>query len=170
MPRLLPDRFATECVREFDLAASERYADVTALVTAGRRTAAIYLAGYVAEMLLKAAYFRLIGYGDADPIDLVVLRAAVGDNPASTARSLGLPGTRNLHNLAAWVNLIVAYRAAHGPVYAEVSFGPALTAQVTAIPDRWSETIRYHKNTAYLHERDRVTGACDWLVNRRYTI
>lgn len=84
-------------------------------------------------MLLKAAYFRLVGFGEADRIDVVALRAAVGEAPASTARSLGLPGTRNLHDLAAWANLIVTYRATRGPVYAEGGFGLTLTAQVTAI-------------------------------------
>ncbi|MCI0701842.1 MAG: hypothetical protein L0241_12230 [Planctomycetia bacterium] len=170
MPRLLPERFATECIREFDLAATERYADAAAIVTARRRTAAIYLYGYVVEMLLKAAYFRLVGYGDADPIDVVALRAAVGESSASMSRTLGLPGTRNFHDLSAWVNLIVAYRASRSLVYAEAGFGMTLTAQVTVIDDRWTETIRYHKNTAYQHELDRVAGSCEWLVNHRYTI
>lgn len=170
MPRLLPNRFAVECIREFDRAATERHADASALIAAGRRTAAVYLSGYVAEMLLKAAYFRLVGFGEADRIDFVALRAAVGEAPASTARSLGLPGTRNLHDLAAWANLIVTYRATRGPVYAEGGFGLTLTAQVTAIRQRWSETVRYHKNVAYQHELDRVTAACGWLVSRRYSI
>ena len=170
MPRLLPDRFVTECVREFDLAASERNADAAALAAAGRRTAAIYLYGYVAEMLLKAAYFRLIRYGDADPIDIVALRSAVGENPASMSRSLGLPGTRNLHDLSAWANLIVAYRTSRTLVYADTTLAATLIEHVAMIHDRWTETIRYHKNTAYQHELVRVAGACDWLTNHRYTI
>jgi hypothetical protein len=170
MPRLLPTRFATECIHEFDLAATERYRDAVALSLAGRRTGAIHLYGYVVEMLLKAAYFRVLRFGDTTPVDLPAMRAAVGDNPASVARTLGLAGTRNLHDIGAWAELLVAFRTTHGPVYPDVRFGVVLIDRVGVVRERWSETIRYHKNTAYEHELERVESACRWLVDHRYEL
>ncbi len=170
MPRLLPERFCTECIAEFDLAATERISDAATLARAGRRTAAIYLSGYAVEMLLKAAYFRLIGYGDGDPVGIVQLRQAVGDSPASTARSLGLAGTRNLHDLGAWAALIVTYRTARLLPYPTADFGRILTAQVATVRDRWTETVRYHKNVAYHHELEAVTRSCAWVSANRYEL
>ncbi len=170
MPRLIRDRFAVECIQEFDRAATERYADAGALARAGRRTGAIYLYGYVVEMLLKAAYFRLIHHGDNTPIGVGDMRLATGVNPASTARSLGLDGTQNLHDLTTWGELIVAYRNRNGLLYTGAGFARFLTVNVAIVRGRWTETIRYHKNIAYRHELDRVTQACDWIVEHRYEI
>ena len=55
MPRRLLSRVGRDTVREFRAAAAERYLDARLLAREGRRTAAIYLWGYVAEMYLKAA-------------------------------------------------------------------------------------------------------------------
>ncbi len=50
-----------ETLQSFVLAAEERYVDAQQLLVRGRTTATVYLAGYVAEMLLKAAALRLRG-------------------------------------------------------------------------------------------------------------
>lgn len=170
MPRLLPDRFATECTREFDLAADERYADAVRLAGSGRRTGAIYLFGYVVEMLLKASYFRLVRFGETQVIGWGDLSAAVGTGPASQSRLLGLAGSRNFHDLTAWASLIVAYRLRHGPVYPGRRFAATLTDHVRAVHARWTEVIRYHKNVAYDHELARVRTATEWVVWHRAEI
>jgi hypothetical protein len=46
-------------IREFRAAAGLRYREGQRLALTGNRLTAIYLWGYAAEMLLKAAYFRL---------------------------------------------------------------------------------------------------------------
>lgn len=170
MPQLLPTRFATECIREFELAATERYLDAIQLADSGRRTGAIYLFGYVVEMLLKARYFRLIGFTETQAISMTDLRFAVSTSAASTARSLGLPGTSNFHNVSAWADLIVAYRTHHGFLYAEPGFDAALSDNVRAIQARWTEVLRYHKNVAYSHEMNIVRTCCGWIVSYRGTI
>ena len=167
MPRLLPNRFATECVREFELAALARHADANCLADTGRRTGAIYLYGYTVEMLLKAAYFRSIGFADDRAIGWGDLSGAVGNGPASQARLLGLPGTRNFHDLSAWASLIVAYRSRYGPGYTDPGFAASLADNTAAVHARWTEVIRYHRNTAYAHELQRVRAAADWFVARR---
>jgi HEPN domain-containing protein len=54
-------------IAEFRRAATLRYREAVRLAVAGDRLAAIYLSGYAAEMLLKAAYFRLTGKKLHDP-------------------------------------------------------------------------------------------------------
>ena len=53
---------ADHSIREFRNAAWRRYQEARRLAINGDRLAAIYLWGYAAEMLLKAAYFRLVGW------------------------------------------------------------------------------------------------------------
>jgi len=60
MPRRLIDRSQPDNIREFRVSARQRYHDGLALAGTGNRTASIYLWGYAAEMLLKAAYFALL--------------------------------------------------------------------------------------------------------------
>src|SRR5438132_12581385 len=66
MPTRLIQRCQPESIREFRASAGQRYDDGLALAGTGNRTAAIYLWGYVAEMILKAAYFSLLGLAEHD--------------------------------------------------------------------------------------------------------
>jgi hypothetical protein len=61
MPRRLLDRCNPDSIQEYRAAARERFHDGLAMAGRGRRTGAIYLWGYAAEMFLKAAYFSVIG-------------------------------------------------------------------------------------------------------------
>jgi hypothetical protein len=79
MPVELPQRCNPDSIAEFRRAAKQRYFDGLELATNNRRTAAIYLWGYTAEMLLKAAYFELIGFAEMKPIQLADLQTAKFD-------------------------------------------------------------------------------------------
>jgi hypothetical protein len=60
MPLL--DRLGTEhTIRQFRSAVRWRYTEAACLHATNNRLARIYLCGYAAEMLLKAASFRLRG-------------------------------------------------------------------------------------------------------------
>ena len=62
MPQRLLDRCSLDdSIREYRAAARQRFDDALAMALQWRRTGAIYLWGYTAEMILKAAYFSLIG-------------------------------------------------------------------------------------------------------------
>jgi len=167
MPKLLPERFATECINEFELAALERFADANQLVRSGRRTGAIYVYGYVVEMLLKSAYFRILGSSDMQVLTIADLRLAIGETPASMANQLGSRTARNFHDLLAWMELILAYRKANLIPHADTRFTELLRVHVEATASLWSESMRYHKNTAYPHEVGRVRESCEWVVENR---
>jgi hypothetical protein len=164
MPKSLLNRFAVECIGEFRQSADVRHQEGLALAAAGFGTGAIYLWGYAVEMTLKAAYFRLIGFGPADPIHLSDLRTALGHSPASTASSLGMTPTGNLHDIAGWGQLITLYRRANGPAYPSVDLERQIRRATAYAGGLWRETIRYHKNRAYAHEVEGMRAATAWVL------
>src|SRR5262249_46893628 len=128
------------------------------------RLAAVYLAGYVAEMILKAAYFRLRGWSPTAPIRMADLRNAV--NHAVTVRGVTFapPGRRcpDLHHLPGWRDLLIAERSHHGPAYLP-RFRRALVARVSALALNWSPELRYHSNRPHRAEVRVSLEAADWL-------
>jgi hypothetical protein len=166
MPKLLPHRFATECTSEFRLSALARREEGEALAAAGLGTGAIYLWGYAVEMTLKAAYFSRLGFGSLDPILISDLRTAIGNSPASTASTLGMTPSGNLHDLAGWGQLIILYRRKYGPAYPSVGFERDVRRRSAYAGNLWSETIRYHKNKAYRYEVEGMRRVTMWILDR----
>jgi hypothetical protein len=93
-------------IREFRAAARLRLREATHLATANHRLGAIYLSGYAGEMLLKAAYFRLAGWGLTVRITLADIQAA----KVHATSALGLPWPGNLHDLTSWTSLLIEER------------------------------------------------------------
>lgn len=166
MPRRLLARWQPESIREFFAAASCRYEEGVSLSAAGRqyRTGAIYLWGYSAEMLLKAAYFRLLGVAETAILSWRAnLLPAIQRGRNVLGIAWPLPGQG--HNVRAWAELLIAERAAApGP---GVAYAPDFGLQVQEcgqnIGSLWNETLRYHKNVAYLHEVRKVRESVEWL-------
>ncbi|WP_165221537.1 hypothetical protein [Aquisphaera insulae] len=162
MPKLLKDRWRPECIREFRAAANERYQDGLALAIQGRRTGAIYLWGYSAEMALKAAYFTLF-HSETATLDWKshILPAI---QHAKLVRQIAWPVAGQGHNVRAWAELLVAERAS----ISGRAYEPRTARQVQVCGQRigqlWSESLRYHGNLAYSHEVTRVRLAAEWLL------
>src|SRR3954452_6777896 len=110
MPKRLPARWQPESIREFQASAQQRFDDGLVLAGSGRRTGAIYLWGYSAEMTLKAAYFSLTGLADT-----AVLTWAANIQPAihrgRTVFGIAWPNQGQGHNVRAWAELLVLERA-----------------------------------------------------------
>jgi len=161
MPKRLPLRVHAHTVRGFRAAAAERHRDAGVLAAHGRRTAAVYLWGYVAEMVLKAAYFSAFGYRPDEAITRADLEAA-----RRLAPSVGLTWAENLHNVHAWGQLLVRTRAGvPGLAYPNPLFPSRVAATTFRIAQLWSEVLRYHENVAYTHEVRRVADAVGWLFD-----
>src|SRR3954452_5310622 len=109
MPVLLVDRCGPDTVAEFRSAAVVRYDDGARLAGRGRRTAAIYLWGYAAEMTIKAAFFTAFGF----PEDRVITAAHLRTARDVTAAHCGIlwPAPGWGHNLVAWAELLAQYRS-----------------------------------------------------------
>ena len=162
MPKRLLDRARPDSIREFRAAARERFADGLALASAGRRTGAIYLWGYSAEMTLKAAYFALTGLAEAAPITWAShLQAAI--ERGRVTFNITWPKSGAGHNVRAWGELLVAERLAVGHPYPR-AFGRRLQESGLQIGLLWRETLRYNRNVAYPHEVAQVREAVEWLL------
>jgi hypothetical protein len=162
MPKRLPNRWQPESIREFRASARWRFDEGMALAAAGYRTGAMYLWGYSAEMILKAAYFTLLGR-----VETASLTWGGDILPAINAgRVMGIawPVSGQGHNVRAWAELLVARHAATPGAAYPSDFGQKVQAYGQSIGQLWSESLRYHKNVAYLYEMNQVREAAEWLL------
>jgi hypothetical protein len=163
MPKMLLARWQPESIREFRASAQQRFEDGLALAGQGHRTGAIYLWGYSAEMTLKAAYFRLTGLKDTDPITWGHhFQPAI--NRARNVLGIAWPRPGEGHNVRAWAELLVLERAViPGAAYVH-PFGQEVQVCGQSIGQLWSVMLRYHKNLAYLYEMNQVRESAEWLL------
>jgi len=162
MPRRLLDRCSPDSIREFRAAARQRFDDALAMAGDGRRTGAIYLWGYTAEMILKAAYFSLIGVPETQ-----TLGWAADLQPAIVrGRNLGIhwPAQGEGHHVRGWAELLVAERALSPNTVFRPSFALEVQRRGQQIEQFWRETLRYRKNYAYLYEVGCVRQAAEWYL------
>lgn len=126
-----------ETIQDIDTAADERYWEAYELAVQGRHFGAIYLFGYVAEMLLKSAGFRFDG---ALPGDYVATRLA----PAKAYGRVRFPlvDPESYHSLQFWVAFLEEKRADAGrPLPAALS--TELRTRTGRVYDRWWVSMRY---------------------------
>jgi hypothetical protein len=164
MPRRLLDRCAPDSIAEFRAGARQRFDDAVALQNRGRRTGAIYLWGYAAEMTLKAAYFTLLGRAETQALSWTAdILPAI--NRGRTALGIAWPIQGQGHNVRAWAELLVLERAANTAwAYPTAAFAVAVQRAGQRFEPLWRETLRYHKNIAYPHEVRQVREAAEWLL------
>ncbi len=158
MPKRLIDRLRPDSIREFRAAAKARFEDGLQLARMGRRTAAIYLWGYAVEISLKAWYFDTIHFHIGQPIRMADLRMAV-----QRAKVLGIAWPGQLHDLAAWAELIVAEHLALGSPLPVIE-ASRLQSSAQRLRSLWREILRYHSNVAYEYEQVQVREIVLWIV------
>lgn len=149
-------------IRDFRAAAAQRYQEGRHLAIAGDRLAAIYLWGYTAEMLLKAAYFRLRGWFPVQPITLADIRDA--RNHAINNLHLAWPQP-NLHDLSRWRELLIEQRKQQLVPY-PWAFTRSFNARVTRIYVNWREHLRYRTNRPYHGEMASTYQSVTWLLGQ----
>lgn len=130
-------------------AAEERFWDGLTLSVEGRESDAVYLWGYLAEMLLKSALFKLMGLASTDDIWSV-----------KTTRNLGIPKSHSLKNLADY--LIIQRIAVRNPM--SMTLSTLLRLHVYGINDNWREVLRYRHTKASSSETVVVYNGVEWLI------
>lgn len=106
----MPIRSSTseqETIASFEAAAEEKYEggfNLMATVSPGN---GIYLMGYAAETLLKAAYFRIIGLAETTPIAKQDLKNARADAMALSVTA----SDEQFHSVEFWGELVIKKRA-----------------------------------------------------------
>lgn len=134
-------------------AVQERFWDGFELATSAqaRHAGAIYLLGYVAEMLLKVAFFRVTGF---PPGQSVTLRG-IWKHPAFLGK--------NMHALDGLADVLIAERATRGRALDPV-FAGQLKTSVLTVASHWQETLRYRHTPAMQTELAEVYRNVDWLL------
>lgn len=157
----LIQRLSTDhTIHEFRTAARLRFREASRLAVAGDRLAAIYLGGYAAEILLKAAYFRLTGWGIDATITVDDIRDA-----KTYAKTLGLVWTGNLHQLTGWSDLLVEERKKRKKAFAP-AFARSLQARARHIYRNWREHLRYKPNRPFQGEVTVVLQGAQWFLDQ----
>jgi hypothetical protein len=134
-------------------AAMERFWDGFDLATSKdeRRLAAVYLLGYVVEVFLKVAFFRVRAWPADQPIDLDAVRT-------HAAWAGG-----NLHNLTGLADVLIAERGILNRPLDPV-FAGELRRRVLVVASHWRENLRYRATPALGEELAEVCQSVDWLV------
>lgn len=159
MPKHLLQRLRADSIAEYRSAARRRFLEASSLAEAGERLGAVYLFGYVVEMQLKAAYFRIAGFGLEAPILRADRRNAMG-----RAASLGMNWVGNEHDIGSWSELLVRTRRSIRGLAYGVQLERQVLSHAREVSARWRETIRYHANEAYRFELAAVRNAAEWFV------
>ena len=168
VPKRLRDRWRPESINEFRAAARQRFDDGLALAAQGRRTGALYLWGYSAEMVLKAGYFSL-NLAGTDPIDWKSHILAAIDH-GRKIRKIFWPAQGQGHNVRAWAELLVAERAATPGRAYSATISREIQANGQRIGSLWNETLRHHGNLPYEYEMKQVREAAEWLLANLETL
>jgi hypothetical protein len=122
------------------------------------RLAAIYLYGYAAEMILKAAYFKNLRYPVIAEIDRDTRNRAM-----AVAQMNGFM-QRDPHDIAGWARLLVWDRATlHTPAY-EPALSRQIVAKAITIYENWRPEMRYRNTSPAVATVAIVRSAVGWLV------
>ena len=154
-----------ETILEFQAAAEDRYWEAVSLMTDGHFAGGVYLIGYVAEMLLKSAYFSLIGESLTAPIWPLLA-------PAWTSGATYFPesfsrNSRDYHNLDFWARLLREERRRQGvalPWHLDAEY----LFHIRRLYLTWWVEMRYRHAQATASDAENALGSVSWL--RRYYI
>jgi hypothetical protein len=152
-----------ETCETLELAAWERFWDGCDLATSptdGRNTGALYLFGYVVEIVLKIGFFRTIGTPPHTPVR--PLLNAIKQHAAWTRNN-------NLHDVTSLARVLIAERAACGMPYDPI-FAGILALHVQTIVAHWREVVRYRHTLASQEELSEVFQSTEWILSNRNTL
>lgn len=148
-----------ETLGEFELAWQARWAEAQTLWVMEQHVGALYLLGYVAELLLKSAWFRFRG---ASPTDLVTW--GLLGTAASQARALGLAGVgpESYHSLVFWAKLLrTARRRENVPLPPEVD--APFVQRTRRLYQNWWVGARYRRAVFVPQVLETAFGDVTWL-------
>ncbi|MCX7043879.1 MAG: hypothetical protein NTX50_00135 [Candidatus Sumerlaeota bacterium] len=112
--------------------------------------------GYVAEMILKAAFFRAIGFKDSARLNLDKIK-----------RHASWKG-RNLHNITSLVDVLLDELGIRNKHF-DPAFAGIVKSHVLSIANHWEETLRYRHSAATKAELQEVLKNVRWL-RANYTL
>ena len=160
MPLLLQLVGIPETIQEFNAAAEDRFWDGVSLLVDGRYDGGIYLLGYVAEMLLKSAYFSF--RGEALTVEVWPLL-----NPAWRRGADWFPGSfsannPDYHNLNFWSRVLAEERRRAGqslPFHLHNEY----VVHTSRLSMTWWVEMRYRRGVAGQTDAEGMLESVTWL-------
>ena len=142
-----------DCIQEYERAARE-HQESGLILLAGGYAQGVALMALSVEMVLKAAYFRFVGYAPDQPISRADLRDVEAD-----IRAPGVTlGPEGYHNLLFWAEALTAVRRQGLPV--RTHGGTRVMPAVSADPMRLRDEAALLSGSARLKT--------DWSIGDRY--
>ena len=157
MPTTLADRLGFDTIAGFERSAPKRLEEGDFLAERYRLTA-IYLYGYAAEMILKAAYFKNLRLSPVAEIDRDTRNRAM-----AVARLLKLT-SGDPHDIPGWARLLVRYKEDLGRVAYEPKFSRKIVANAQTIYENWRPEMRYRSMSPTANNVFEVRTAAEWLI------
>jgi hypothetical protein len=169
------EREETECWGNLHAAAQERFYDGVLLATGPeeRRLGAIYLFGYVMELLLKTAFYRGC---DFERTRVVVPRRDLENHPAWSDARRPLSDAqmgrqpRNLHDLEQLARAVIVLRRRPPSRPYDPVFAGEVIRTVGDVSRHWRESLRYKhakrdgKTLVSMAQLQEVRAGVSWLL------
>ena len=147
---------AFDSIAQFERAVLARLSDARVLRAGERHSWAVYTLGYVIEMKLKSAYFRLRGLKETDETT-GTRTEAVGH-----AKQLGMAKLGG-HNLVFWLQMIINERQAASRSL-PCEFASEAMVRVSQVAKHWDTEMRYRDAVKAAGEVREVAFAASWLL------
>ena len=146
-----------ETLQLVDMAARQRYWEGLVLMVAGRLGAGIYIMGYCAEMLLKAAYFRVVGEKPGSPVPSMLSSARKW-----STRFLPTVPREQYHSVWFWCQLVRRRRRWRGDPL-DRTLDNALVRCARRLYTIWWVEARYRPDQARDQHASAVLDDVSWL-------
>ncbi len=148
---------AAETWPEMEAAARRRFWEGFILATSleNGETGAIYLFGYVIEILLKTAYYKVDGVSREQDTRQTRNQAGI------IASVYGVRG--NDHDLTRWLFLLERVRLARGNPFDSAFLG-SVRYHVATVAVNWKETLRYRDIQPTDEELAQVYNSVEWVL------
>lgn len=149
-----------ETLQDLELAAADRLDEAKTLVIMGQTTGGAYVGGYVAEMVLKMATFRINGHGPGDAVWPLLAPA----RRRATAAYGGALEHHNYHSVRFWALLLAADRRRLGRP------SPLATQAVNRallIDDIWAVSMRYRSSLVESEGAKKLLEEVGWMHSNR---
>jgi hypothetical protein len=124
----------------------------------GAETSAVYLLGYVAEIVLKTAFYRERGLSRF--VDTAAARRLARSYRAAYRRS------PNDHDLQYWLFVLERIKSAHGRRLSPAFLG-AVALRIGLLADNWNESLRYRDARPTPAELNQVLDSVEWIWKNR---
>jgi hypothetical protein len=159
MAKALAERFGPDTIAKFEKAARMRFEEAESLRVEGHHLAAVYFFGYVVEMVLKAAYFRMLRYGLTTEIGLDARNRAM-----ARARGLELMGP-GPHDLVGWARFLVTEGSSRNlPAY-DGKLSQKIVEQASIAYASWRPEMRYRATSVSSSHVAEMRASSGWFLS-----